>query len=152
MGMKCKYDTYVKPRWSEIEQWVCEGATDHEIMKALNISEATFYKYIKDYPEFDKLIHDGRKSRVVNLKNTLFKKAIGFTYDEVKLITDQDGNVRKEVTTKTCLPSESALLILLKHWDKNEDGLPKWFSDPATFELKKAEFEFKKESFKKEDW
>lgn len=152
MGRSSKYETHVKSRFDEIRKWVQEGATDKEVMKALGVTVSTFYDYMHKYPEFAKLMREGRSERITELVNTLYKKAIGFQYEEVEEIVDEDGNVRTRTIRKTSLPSETAALILLKHWDKNEDGSPKWSNDPATFELKKKELELKKENFEISQW
>lgn len=152
MGRISKYESYVKSRFDEIRQWVQEGATDKEVIKALGINTSTFYDYMNKYPEFNKLMREGRQERITTLVNTLYKKAIGFQYEEIEETTDENGNTKTKKYTKTSLPSETAILILLKHWDKNPDGTPKWSNDPATFELKKEELKFKKENFENVQW
>lgn len=150
--MKSKYETMVEPRFDDIKRWVEEGATDKEIMSALGIKKTAFYDYMNKHSDFAKVMREGRTSKITELKNTLFKKAIGFQYQESVEEIEPDGTVRKKVYTKTALPSETAMLILLKHWDKNEDGSPKWANDPATLELKKKELELKKENAEYERW
>lgn len=152
MARKSKYETYVKSKFNKISELVRNGATDKEIIEFLGIKKTSFYEYLNKYPEFSELMTENRQEKIKELKNTLYKKAMGFQYTEVEK-TVENGIVTKEVTKiKTALPSETAILILLKHWDKEEDGTPKWANDPATLELKKQELEIKKEQAENENW
>ena len=151
-GRKNKYETLVKPKFDEIKKLVDSGATDKEIITFLGINKSTFYDYINQFSDFSDLMRSNRMEKVEILKNTLFKKACGFQYEEKKESINANGENSTEVFTKTCLPSETAMLILLKHWDKNEDGSTKWMNDPATFELKKEELKFRKEKLEEEKW
>lgn len=151
-GRPNKYLTNVEPRFDEIKDWVEQGVTDKEIAKMLGINKATLVEYKNKYPEFNELMKIGRKKNVEELKNALFKKATGFQYTETETTINPDGSKKTKKTIKTALPSETAILILLKHWDRNEDGTAKWANDPATFELKKKELELKKEQADNNNW
>ena len=151
-GRRSKYETIIKPKFNKIKELVEDGATDKEIIDYLGIATSTFYEYMNKYSEFSKLMRTSREENIKKLKDTLFKKAMGFQYEEKQVITDSNGNTKESVFTRTALPSETAILILLKHWDKDKDGLPKWSNDPATLQLKTEELKFKKETFEKDNW
>ena len=151
-GRKSKYETHVKSRFDEITAWLEEGLTDKEIYPRLGIGKNAFYKYKNDYEELRDLLKKGRVQKVEQLKNSLFKKAIGFSYQEKKEIRESNGDVRIEIYTKTSLPDPTAALILLKHWDKDNDGKAKWMSDPATHKLREAELELKKTQAENNNW
>lgn len=151
-GRRSKYETIIKPKFNKIKELVEDGATDKEIIDYLGIATSTFYEYMNKYSEFSKLMRTNREENIKKLKDTLFKKAMGFQYEEKEVTTDGDGNARTRTITKTALPSETAILILLKHWDKDKDGVPKWSNDPATLQLKTEELKFKKETFEKDNW
>lgn len=51
-----KYDTHVKPRFSEIYKWVREGLTDVQIAEKLGIHEWTLRDYKKKHKEFAKVL------------------------------------------------------------------------------------------------
>lgn len=121
-----------------------------EVIAFLGITSSTFYDYMNKYSEFSELMRENRSKQIQELKDTLYKKAIGFQYTEI-VETTEGGCKKVQRYTKTALPSETAILILLKHWDKNKDGSPKWANDPATFELKKQELELKKQQAE-DDW
>ena len=143
-GRKNKYESEVKPRFDEIERWCNIGATDAEIVQNLGISKDTFYSYKKKHPEFSELIKRARKRPVLEIKAALYKRAIGFQYEETETITDNEGFSRTRKVVKTALPDPASAMILLKHWAKDEG----WTNDPAMLELRKREVELKE----KENW
>ena len=158
-GRPSKYDSDVKPRFEEIKEWLKIGATDKEVAENLGINKATMCEYKKKYSEFNELIKSGRKQPVQAIKAALFKRATGFSYSEKKeirkaiVITEDDKKipaelVQTETYTKYALPDPASAMILLKHWDKENE----WTNDPASLELKKQEFEFKKKHIESEDW
>jgi hypothetical protein len=159
-GRPNKYETNVKPRFAEILEWLQIGATEKEIAENLGVNQKVFCRYKKQYSELNNLIKKGRKQPVQAIKAALFRRATGFQYTETKVIRKQivlDGEdeskipatlVQTEESTKMVLPDPASAMILLKHWDK-ENG---WTNDPAALELKKQEFEFKKQHAESEDW
>lgn len=147
-GRPNKYDSDVKPRFAEIKEWLQIGATDREIADNLGINKATMCEYKKKYSEFNELIKSGRKQPVQAIKAALFKRATGFSYTE-QTITDSEKNGRTIQTyQKYALPDPASAMILLKHWDKENE----WTNDPASLELKKKELEYKKEMALKNEW
>lgn len=163
-GRPGKYETNVKPRFDEITEWLSIGATEKEIAKNLGINIDTWIEYKKTYSELTDLIKSGRKNPVIQIKKAMLKRAVGFQYEEKKVTTQQimidgpDGTtlpakvIKTEVTTKTALPDAAAGLILLQHWDLNDDGSTKWSRDPASREIKKEELELKKKQVEEEAW
>ena len=158
-GAPNKYDTHVKPRFNEIEEWLSLGATEKEIWNNLNIHKSTFYDYKAKYKEFSDLLKKGRKKPVEEIKAAMLKRAKGFQYEETKTIIERieynDGElivparkVRTEVTTKTALPDTAAGLVLLQHWAKDEG----WTRDPQSLELKKKELQLKEKQAENEAW
>lgn len=145
---KSKYDTYVKPRFKEIERWLNLGATDKEIFEQLGISKNCFYKYLKEYADFNDLIKKSRRNPVEEIKAAMFKAACGYHYTETEVTENSLGQVTTRTTTRYAKPSETAQLILLKHWDK-EHG---WTSDPQQLELKKQELKLKEKEIERKDW
>lgn len=163
-GRKCQYEDLVKSRFEEIKEWIQkDGLTDKEIYTKLGITKNTFYKYKKNYKEFKDLLKNNRISKVEEIKSALFKRAIGYEYKETKTVTTQielDEEVKqvllqcgfdvekiqnpkvikKEEYTKFSPPDPASCMILLKHWDKQNE----WTNDPQMLKLKKKEFELNK--------
>ena len=152
MARKSKYDTHVKPRFEEIIKWCKRGATDKEIIQMLGIKKSAFYDYLNKYTEFSELIKNNRIDAIEEIKNALFKRAVGFQYIESKesRSVDEHGyeSVKIEKTTKTVVPDPASCMILLKHWAKDEG----WTNEPQMLELKKKELKLKEKQAEKEDW
>ena len=164
-GRKNKYESHVKPRFNEIEKWLELGATEKEIYKNLKISKDTWIKYKTENPELIDLLKKGREKPVEEIKAAMLKRAKGFQYEEKKVTVqhieiDYDGSeiktpakvIREEITTKTALPDVAAGLVLLKHWDKDENGKAKWTGDPASLEIKQKELELKEKQAENDSW
>lgn len=147
-GRPNKYVTDVKPRFNEIKEWLQCGATEKEVAENLGIHKSVFCKYKNQYKELNDLCKNARKKPVQAIKAALYKRAIGFNYTETKLTEDSEGNWKKETYTKAALPDPTAAMMLLKHWDKDEE----WTSDPASLKLKKEELELKKKQSESEEW
>lgn len=147
-GRPNKYKECVKPRFNEILEWLQLGATEKEIAENLGVNNKVFCKYKKDYPELNELIKTGRKKPVQAIKAALFKRATGFQYQEVKVTEDNEGYRKTETITKTALPDPTSAMMLLRHWDKENE----WTNDPAVLELKKQELELKKKHLESEVW
>ncbi len=175
MGRPNKYETHVKSKFEDIKKWLQLGATEREIAKNLGIAESTFMDYKNKYSEFSEFLKENRKKPVEEIKAAMLKRALGFQYTEKKTVKqraefpdwvkdklealDIDVDklerpilIRTEEMLKTALPSETAGLILLKHWDKDKNGKAKWTGDPASLEIKKEELEIKKQQAENENW
>lgn len=143
-----KYLSDVKPRFSEIEKWCELGATDKEIAENLGISQSANCDYKNKHKEYSELIKKSRRRPLAKIKAALYKRAVGFSYKEIKE-TESDKNGRTiETYTKTALPDPACAMILLKHWDKEGS----WTNDPATLDLKRQELELKKKESEKNNW
>lgn len=174
-GRPNKYESHVKPRFAEIAQWLKNGATDKEIAKNLGVNDKVFCKYKNQYNDLRELCKNERMEAVQEIKAALFRRATGFNYSEKKTIIEYEewsddikdalaqmgmdvSNlekrklVRVELYEKAALPDPACAMILLKHWDKNEDGTSRWTQDPASLQLKKEELELKKKHLESEVW
>lgn len=147
-GRPSKYESHVKPRFAEIREWLKSGATDKEIAENLGVNQKVFCKYKNEFSELNDLCKNGRLKAVQEIKAALFKRATGFKYTE-QTITDSDKNgVTVQTYHKYALPDPASAMILLKHWDKENE----WCNDPASLEIKKQELELKKKQIESGVW
>ena len=151
-GRKDAYETKIKPRFDEIRDWLINGASDDNIIHNLGIHKDTFYKYIKEKTEFSDLIKNGRIAIVAQLRSALIKKAMGFEYQESKIIEREDPDTGEKIRTvetytKKSLPDVAALNLALKNYDPD-----RWSNDPQGDKIKREELELKKQKLEKEDW
>ncbi|MBR2190038.1 MAG: hypothetical protein IJ883_00070, partial [Eubacterium sp.] len=96
-----------------------------------------------------------RTAKVKELKAVLFKKALGgqrVSKEEYEL----DKSTGEMVLVKQIIANDpanlTAIMILLKHWDKNDDGTCKWSNEPAAIEIKQKELELKREIAEENNW
>ena len=92
----------------------------------MGISKQTFYDWIKKYPEFADAIKKGKEVADKDIVNALYKRALGYSYKEVKeeYITDANGVIKdnedksaKEITVtyKSEPPNTAALIYWLNN-------------------------------------
>lgn len=165
-GRKGKYETDVKPYFAQIKEWLENGATERQIAQNLSIGYSTFNRYKGENEELRELIKKSRQSVVTMLRGALVKRAMGFNYQETKIVKeqidlpdkmkkflldngfenlDQAKLVKTEIANKFALPDVAALNLALKNYDKEN-----WANDPQMLELRKQELELRKKQ--SEEW
>jgi hypothetical protein len=124
-GRPTKYSTSMNKR---IYKLALLGATDAEMALVLGIVESTLNEWKLKYPKFSESINKGKIEADANVAASLFKRAVGFNYDEVtyeKIIIDKGGEddedgikvdaYKKKVVTKIIAPDVAAQNIWLKN-------------------------------------
>ena len=155
-GRKDVWEKSIKPNLDKIEQWYKDGSTEKEIIEALGVSKTSFYKYKAEKTELANLEKFSREVLVANIKNSLYLRAIGYDYKETKTYYrkprgEKDAKeefIYTEEYKKHLPASETAGLILLKHWDKKE----KWTGDPQTLEMKEKQFRLETMKTMQDKW
>lgn len=77
-----------------LEGWARDGLLDGQIAKNMGVSEATYYRYKKEYPEIKEALRKGKEVVDFEVENALYKRAIGYTIRIVEQKIDKDGCVR----------------------------------------------------------
>ena len=109
--------------------WVRDGLTDEQVAHNMGIAYSTFKEWVKKFPALSATIKKGKAPVDIEVENALYKRAIGFTYEEtttdVEQIPtsklDEDGNpiireiVHTKTVTKTALPDPTAMIFWLKN-------------------------------------
>lgn len=165
-GRKNKYETHIVPFFSQILEWLSNGATERQIAEKLGIAYSTFNDYKVKYPELTEILEKGRRNLVADLRGALVKKAMGFHYTEKKVVREhvdmpedvrdfllENGFTREqieraelvktEIADKYATPDVAALNLALKNYDKDD-----WSNDWQNYELRKRELELKE----KKEW
>ncbi|MEI6848003.1 MAG: hypothetical protein WCK32_08240 [Chlorobiaceae bacterium] len=114
MGRMRKYEESFPAR---VEAMAKEGLLEKDMAAMLGISVKTFEEYKKEYPLFLHSLKAGKAVIDHQVENKLFKAAMGYEYKETKVITNEDGSVRTEVTTKQAHPNVTAQIFWLKNRD-----------------------------------
>lgn len=90
------------------------GAIDTQLAQLLEVSESTLNKWKHDYPEFSESIKRGKEIADVEVVEALRKRAIGYSYEEIKT-EESDQGKKKTVTTKEVVPDTTAQIFWLKN-------------------------------------
>lgn len=118
-GRKAKYETKVKPYFDKIIMWRRDGHTEAQIAQLLGIGVSTFEKYKSEHDEFKEVLDSAKDDLVASLEKTLFQKARGMEYEEVKTVIEKDdsGKDKKKIekTKKWLPPDTTALIFSLKN-------------------------------------
>ena len=149
-GAKGKYETHVKPFFEQIEKMLNDGASEKQVADALGVSYPSFNNYKRDYAELRELCNKPRTRLIEDLRSALVKRALGFSYEEMKqyITEDEQGNkkVHTEITTKQALPDCTAIFGALNIYD------PEYVKDKKQHELKQQELELRKMIAENKDW
>ncbi len=90
------------------------GATDHEIAEFFGIHEATLYRWKHQHPDFCEAIKVGKGPANERVVSSLYRRAIGYSYDAVKLFFD-DGKVIEHEVVEHVPPNVTAGIFWLKN-------------------------------------
>ena len=114
-----------------IQGWARDGLTDSDMSTLMGISRKTLHVWKLKYPEIAEALRDGKDVADRRIENALYKRALGFEYDEVKTTTRVvNGKIMKDadiVKTHKVVPGDvTAQIIWLKNrkpaeWRRGED-------------------------------
>jgi hypothetical protein len=138
-GRKSKYDEYVKPYLNQIAEWKKSGASDKEISDALDVALSTFSEYKNQYSELSDALRTGKKTVVLNVKAALYKKAIGFEYEEMEGIKKEGKVVSTKIVKRYAPPDTTAAAMILRNYDEEYRD-----KDSVQTDFKRQEIEIKK--------
>ena len=140
MARKTKYDTHVLPNLEMIPRWRRQGLGIDEVAKKLGVAKSTLHGYAKENIELSNALKKGKEELINELENALYKRALGFEYEETKdiMTTGKDGMRarKKEITKKFVAPDVGAIAFALKNLDKNN-----WKDRPLVEEMEKLKEE-----------
>lgn len=127
MGRKGKYEEWLtEENLLRVEAWARDGLTHEQIADNIGIHISTLCDWKNRFTEFSEALKKGREVADIMVENALFKRALGYTYEEtITEITEtpyrkKDGTegVRQQKhikkITKTVLPDTTAQIFWLK--------------------------------------
>lgn len=110
----------------QVEKLCKLGATDKEIADFFEVDESTINRWKLEYPEFCESIKKGKIIADAEVAESLFKKATGFTNEEVKIF-QSDGKPLIVPFTAYYPPDTAAINIWLKNRRGRVDkGAQRW--------------------------
>lgn len=134
-GRPSKY----QPEFLEQAKKLCTlGATDREMADFFKVSESTFYLWKLEHPDFSEALKVGKESADDRVEKSLYRRALGYTHDAVKIFHDKDAGTTEVPYVEHYPPDTVACIFWLKNrrpdlWrDKQEvehTGNADWLSD-----------------------
>lgn len=147
-----EYATHVEPYLDQIPAWY-KTMTVRQIAAKLGVSKTTLYKYAQKYPELAAALEGGKAGLVDDLKNSIKKRAVGYTWVEVtqeKAVDEETGEmvVIKEKTVTKHVPADlGSAHLLLKNLD------PNWHdADMTTIKQREKELQIKQQKADSDEW
>ena len=114
-GRPSKYDPDRHPIWAEGLAKL--GKIEDDIAAAMGIHVSTLRDWKKKFPEFSVALKIGKSEADTAVENSLFKRAMGYTYEELKIVNDGE---RVEKTVKQVAPDTTAQIFWLKNRKPDE--------------------------------
>lgn len=68
------------------------GATDSDLAKFFEVSVPTIDTWKKEHPRFLGSMQDGKETADANVAHSLYKRALGYSHEAVKILTVANGN------------------------------------------------------------
>ena len=147
-----EYATHVEPYLEQIPAWY-KTMSVRQIAAKLGVSKTTLYKYAKEYPELAAVLEGSKVNLVDDLKNSIKKRALGYTWTEVTQEKAMDENtgelvvVKEKRVTKHVPADLGSAHLLLKNLD------PKWHdADKITIRQREKELEIKQQKADAAEW
>jgi len=129
LAAKYNYNEYITQEIKEeIPKWKRQGQTDRWIAKKLGIGITKLGEWRKEKPELAELFKKGREDLLLDLEETLYTRAKGYTRSNKEYQLDEKGRVIKSSikVKETFIWSDSCLMMALrkldpKKWGEKED-------------------------------
>ena len=107
--------TEYKKEYDEQAEKLCKlGAIDVELADFFNVSEQTINTWKKKHPTFLESIKRGKEIADMEVANSLYKKATGYTTDDVKIF-QYEGMPVKVPYIKEYQPDTTSIIFWLKN-------------------------------------
>ncbi len=99
---KGKYEIWLKEdKLLLLEAWARDGFTDEEIAGKMEIAYSTLREWKKKYHQFEVALKKGKEVADVEIENSLFKRAKGYTVEIKKTFKVKRSEYDKETGKKT---------------------------------------------------
>lgn len=111
-----KYEYWLTPDGLLLlEAWARDGLTDEQIALKMGINVATLYRYKQSYCEICDALKKGKEIVDIQVENALLKRAMGYEYEETKIIISEKDGRRVETVKKQMPPDTTAQIFWLKN-------------------------------------
>jgi hypothetical protein len=112
MGRPSKY----KPEFVLQAAKLCRlGATDRELADFFEVTESTLNLWKSEHPEFSESLKRGKAESDERVEQSLYRRALGYSHDAVKILMTKDGDVYREEYVEHYPPDTTACIFWLKN-------------------------------------
>lgn len=98
----------------KIEGWARDGLTDEQIAHNIGIASRTLYEWKNKYTQLSQALKRGKEVIDRQVENALLKRALGYTYAEIKTEESEYGT-KVTRTEKEVVPDTTAQIFWLKN-------------------------------------
>jgi hypothetical protein len=108
-----------KPEYVEQAKKLCKlGATDIQLADFFEVSETTVNNWKNSHPEFLESLKLGKDEADQRVVSSLYRRALGFEHDAVKIFCSKDGVVTEVPYREIVPPDTTACIFWLKNRQK----------------------------------
>jgi hypothetical protein len=90
------------------------GATDREMAEFFEVSESTFNLWKHEHPELSESAKLGKEAADARVEQSLYRKAVGYSYDSEKVF-QFGGQIVRAAVVEHVPPSDTAMIFWLKN-------------------------------------
>ena len=148
---KGKYHKWLeKDNLIRMQGWARDGLTDEQIATNMKIHPATLYEWKNKFNEINEALKESKDIADYNVINALYKRCLGYDFEEVQTIVEDDNGKKKKRISKTIkhiAPDTTAIAIWLNNRKPEE-----WKRNRGKEELDKDRFEHDKNIDGKKYW
>ena len=113
---KGKYEYWLTPEGLlRIEGWARDGLIDEQIAKNIGIAYSTLRDWRDRYPALSAALKKSKDVADREVENALYKRAVGYEYDEIKEKYECGVLTERTVTKKMVVPDTTAQIFWLKN-------------------------------------
>ena len=105
-----------RPEYAARAAKACEaGFTDKELGELFGVNESTIYKWKLEHVDFGEALKSGKGPADDRVERSLFHRALGYSYDAVKIFCNRAGEVTKVPYREHVPPDTTACIFWLKN-------------------------------------
>lgn len=123
--------------------WARDGLTDEQIAHNIGIATGTLYEWKKQHVEIAEALKKGKEVADIEVENALYKRAIGYDYEETKVEVEANGKKKITKFTRHVAPDVTAQIF----WLKNRKP-EKWRDKPMPAVVTEKEIDLLSAAFK----
>lgn len=113
---KGKYEYWLTPEGlTLLEGWAMDGLTDEQIAAGMKIAASTLYDWKNRFPEISNALKKGKEVVDIQVENALFKRALGYDYQEERVEISTKGDKKVTQTIKHIPADVTAQIFWLKN-------------------------------------